>query len=493
MTTSAAAARAGHPGPTPPGSSRRWLALVLLCLAQFMLILDVTVVNVALPDIGAGLHLDRPTLTWTLTAYTLVLGGLMLFGGRLADMSGARRTLLAGLAVFTAASLLSGLAVNAAMLVGGRVAQGAGAALMSPSALSLVTSTFTGTERNRALGAWAAVGGAGSAIGVLLGGVLTSAAGWRWIFFINVPVGLLVIAVLPALVAGGRPAHGPAGARQGGGRGRLDVPGAVLVTAATGAAIYGLISAGSHGWLSAQVLAPLGAAGVLYAVFAAAERRVKAPLVDPRLLARPGLAAGAALMLVATGLLVGMFFLGSFYLQRHAGYSALRTGLSFLPVAIATAAGAHAASRVITRLDSRLLISCSLGLAALGAAVAARWTGAIPLLTGMSLSALGLGATLVAAFTTALARIGSSESGVGSGIVSTFHELGSAVGVAVVSSIAAASLGTAAPGLGTAAPGLGGFTRAFGISAVIAVAAAVLAALIVPAGKPPALASPPVH
>jgi EmrB/QacA subfamily drug resistance transporter len=494
MTTSAAAARAGHPGPIPPGSSRRWLALVLLCLAQFMLILDVTVVNVALPAIGAALHLDRPALTWTLTAYTLVLGGLMLLGGRLADMSGARRTLLGGLAVFTAASALSGLAVNAAMLVGGRVAQGAGAALMSPSALSLVTTTFTGAERNRALGAWAAVGGAGSAIGVLLGGVLTSAAGWRWIFFINVPVGLLVIAVLPALVAGGRPAHGTAhgpvdgaaGRRQAGGRGRLDVPGALLVTAATGAAIYGLISAGSHGWLSAQVLAPLGAAGILYAAFGAAERRMRTPLVDLRLLTRRGLAAGAPLMLLATGLLVGTFFLGSFYLQRHAGYSALRTGLSFLPVAVATGAGAHAASRVITRLDSRLIISCSLGLAALGAAVAARWTGAIPLLTGMSLSALGLGATLVAVFTTALARVDGRAAGVVSGIVNTFHELGSAVGVAVVSSLAAASLGTAAPGLG-------GFTRAFAVLAAVAVAAAVLAALIVPAGKPPRPAVRPVH
>jgi hypothetical protein len=213
---------------------------------------------------------------------------------------------------------------------------------------------------------------------------------------------------------------------------------------------------------------------------------MRTPLVDLRLLARRGLAAGAPLMLLATGLLVGTFFLGSFYLQRHAGYSALRTGLSFLPVAVATGAGAHAASRVITRLDSRLIISCSLGLAALGAAVAARWTGAIPLLTGMSLSALGLGATLVAVFTTALARVDGRAAGVVSGIVNTFHELGSAVGVAVVSSLAAASLGTAAPGLG-------GFTRAFAVLAAVAVAAAVLAALIVPAGKPPATAVRPVH
>ena len=482
MTTSAAPARDGRRGVAAPGQPRRWLALVLLCLAQFMLILDVTVVNVALPDIGSGLHLGRATLTWTLTAYTLVLGGLMLLGGRLADLAGARRTLVTGLALFTGASLLAGLAANAPMLIAGRIAQGAGAALMSPSALSLVTTTFTGAERNRALGIWAAVGGAGSAIGVLLGGVLTSVAGWRWIFFINVPVGILVLAALPAVVAGGQ----AAGGRRHGRRGRLDVPGALLVTAATGAVIYGLIGAGGHGWLTARVLVPLGAAAVLYAVFIATERAVAAPLIDIRLISQRGLATGAGLMFVGTGLLVGTFFLGSFYLQQHEGYSALHTGLSFLPVALAVVLGAHTASKLIARLDSRLFLGSSLALAALGAAVAAAWTGAIPLVTGMSLAALGLGATLVAAFTIALARIDPAQSGVGSGLVNTFHELGSAVGVAVVSSIAAASLSTAGHGLG-------GFTRAFGFSAAVALAAAVLAVLVVPAGRPPATTRPAGH
>jgi len=225
MTTPASAMKGARGGTVAP-PSRRWLALGLLSLAQLMLILDVTVVNVALPAIGAHLHLDRPTLTWVLIAYTLVFGGLMLLGGRLADLLGARRVMLTGLATFTAASLLSGLATNAALLIGGRIAQGAGAALLSPAALSLVTTTFTGSERNKALGIWAAVGGAGSAIGVLIGGVLTSAVGWRWIFFINVPVGLLVLATLPALVAGG-PARTS--------RVLVDVPGALAVTTATGA------------------------------------------------------------------------------------------------------------------------------------------------------------------------------------------------------------------------------------------------------------------
>ncbi len=476
MTTSAPAATAGRRDAAPRTHSR-WLALGLLCLAQFMLILDVTVVNVALPDIGAGLHLDRPTLTWVLTAYTLVFGGLMLLGGRLADLFGARRVLLAGLAVFTGASLLSGLATGAPLLIGGRIAQGAGAALLSPAALSLVTTTFTGAERNKALGIWAALAGAGSAAGVVLGGVLTSGPGWRWIFFINVPVGLLVLAALPVMVAASR--------RQPG-RARVDVPGALTVTAATGAAIYGLISAGSHGWLSASTLIPLGAAAVLYLMFAAVERAVAAPLMDLRMLTRRPVAAGAFLMLVATGLLVGGFFLGSFYLQQHRGYSALHTGLSFLPVVAAIILGSHTASRAVTRLDGRVLTAGALALAAAGAAVAAHWAGPVALVTGLSVAALGIGATFVAAFTTALSRIDPGQAGVGSGIVNTFHELGGAIGVAVVSSIAAPSL--AAASLSSA-----GFTRAFTFSAAAALAAAALAALIVPAGKAPAGAMPHAH
>jgi len=467
----------GARGGTVAPPSRRWLALGLLSLAQLMLILDVTVVNVALPAIGAHLHLDRPTLTWVLIAYTLVFGGLMLLGGRLADLLGARRVMLTGLATFTAASLLSGLATNAALLIGGRIAQGAGAALLSPAALSLVTTTFTGSERNKALGIWAAVGGAGSAIGVLIGGVLTSAVGWRWIFFINVPVGLLVLATLPALVAGG-PARTS--------RVLVDVPGALAVTTATGAAIYGLISAGGHGWLTARTLLSLGAAVVLYAVFAAIEHTTAAPLMDLRMLGRPPVAAGAFLMLAGTGLLVGSFFLGSFYLQQHQGYSALHTGLSFLPVVAATIVGAQAASHAVSHLDGRVLASSALALAAAGAAIAAHWLAPVTVIVGMSVAAVGIGIILVTATTTALARIAADQAGVGSGIVNTFHELGGALGVAAVSSIAAPSLTTA-----EASPA--GFTRAFIFNVIAALAAAVLAAIVVPAGKAPGGAMPHAH
>jgi hypothetical protein len=401
----------------------------------------------------------------------------MLLGGRLADQFGARRVLLAGLAIFTGASLASGLATGGPLLIGGRIAQGAGAALLSPAALSLITATFTGSERNKALGIWAALAGAGSAAGVILGGVLTSGPGWRWIFFINVPVGVLVLAALPVMVAASR--------RQPG-RARVDVPGALAVTIATGAAIYGLISAGSHGWLSASTLIPLGAAAVLYTAFAGTERAMSAPLMDPRMLTRRPMAAGAFLMLVATGLLVGGYFLGSFYLQQHRGYSALHTGLSFLPVVGAIILGSHLASQAITRLDGRVLTAASLTLAAAGSTVAAHWAGPVALVAGLSVAALGLGAAFVTAFTTALSRIDVGQAGVGSGIVNTFHELGGAFGVAVASSIAAPSL--AAVGVSPA-----GFTRVFTFSAAAALAAAVLAALIVPAGKAPAEATPHPH
>ena len=466
MTTSAPQSTAEHGAAGPP-RSRRWLALGLLALAQLMLILDVTVVNVALPAIGAGLHLDRATLTWVLTGYTLVFGGLMLLGGRLADLLGGRRVMLAGLAVFTVASLLSGLATNAPLLISGRVAQGAGAALLSPAALSLVSTTFTGAERNKALAIWAAIGGAGIAIGVLLGGVLTSAAGWRWIFFINVPVGFLLLATLPRLVAGGRPSVG---------RATVDVPGALAVTAATGAAIYGLISVGSHGWLTARTLVPLGAAIVLCAIFAAIEHTTAAPLMDLRLLGRRPVAAGAVLMLAGIGLLVGSFFIASFYLQQHQGYSALHTGLSFLPVAVATILGAQAGSQAVARINRRVLAVSGFTLAAAGAAVAAHWLSPVTVIIGMSLAAVGLGAILVTAITTGLGPFGADEAGVGSGIINTFHELGGALGVAVVSSIAA-------PSLTAAAVSPAGFTRAFTFSVIAALTAALLATIVVPAAR----------
>ncbi|RKN50382.1 MFS transporter [Micromonospora endolithica] len=442
--------------------------LALLGIAQFMLILDVTVVAIALPHIGTDLALQRDTLTWVVSAYTLMFGGLMLLGGRAADLFGSRRVVLLGLLVFTVASLVTGLAADAAMLIGGRVAQGVGAAMLSPAALSVVTRIFHGQERNKALGIWSALGGGGSAIGVLLGGVLTAGPGWQWVFYINVPIGLIVLAVLARML----PAELPQGTRA-----RLDVPGAILVTAATGAAIYALINAGDRGWLTAATLGTLAGAVILYALFAVVQRTVRSPLMDLRLLTRRSVAGGTFLILVATALMIAVFFLGSFYLQHHKGYGPLRTGLLFLPVAVATIIGAHVAGQVVGRIGARPIAMTGLTIAALGTAVPALGTGPALVVTGISVGAAGIGAAFVAASTTALGHVAHHEAGIASGLLSTFHEFGAALGAAVVSSIAAASI---------AGSSSTGFTRGFTFAAIVAAVSAVLALLIVPTLKPSA-------
>jgi EmrB/QacA subfamily drug resistance transporter len=447
---------------------RRWRALALLATAQFMLILDITVVTIALPSIGADLALDRASLAWVITAYTLMFGGLMLLGGRAADIFGARRVVMTGLTIFTASSLVAGLSVNATMLVGGRVGQGIGAALLSPAALSIVTTTFHGTERNRALGVWGALGGSGAAVGVLLGGLITAGPGWEWIFYVNVPIGLAVLAALPSVVPSRRPGTA---AR------RVDIPGAGLVTAATGAAIYGLINAGDYGWTHRSTLVPLLLAAVLYGGFFVIERTVRAPLMDLRILTRRRVVTGAFLMLVATGLLIASFFLGSFYLQHLRGYGALTTGLLFLPVAVGTVVGAHSAGRAVGIVGRRPVASVALTIAAIGAGIPAMWTTPVAVVAGISVAAAGLGATFVAATTTALSNVQHHEAGLTSGIVNTFHELGAAVGVAAISTIAATSLTSAAVNAT-------GFTNAFAFMAVTAAVAAVLALFVVPAGRP---------
>ncbi|MFI7407409.1 MFS transporter [Streptomyces sp. NPDC049627] len=478
MTHSAAdAPHTAEHAPHPPADPRRWTALALICLAQFMLILDVTVVNVALPDMAADLALDRETLTWVVTAYTLCFGGLMLLGGRLADALGARRTLLAGLALFTTASLVTGLAQDAPTLIGGRIGQGVGAALLSPAALSLVTTTFHGAERNKALGVWAAIGGTGSAAGVLLGGALTDGPGWQWVFYVNVPVGLFLLAALPVLV----PARAPRPAR-------LDVPGALLVTAGTAALIYGLVEAGDTGWADTSALLPLFGAAAAYAAFAAVERAARAPLMDLRMFTRRPVLAGAFLMLIATALLIAYFFLGSVYLQHIRGFSPLRTGVLFLPVAVATGIGAHLGSRLVGRIGSRPTAVTGMAVAAAGSVPLTRLseTGSVyaGLLPGFVVASLGLGAVFVTATTTALAMVDHREAGLASGVVNTFHEVGGSIGVAVVSTVAASGFER-----GTA----GGFGDAFTVCAVAAAAGTVVALALVPRGKPRVTGGPHVH
>ncbi|WP_406133515.1 MFS transporter [Streptomyces zaomyceticus] len=484
-----------HPAPDP----RRWTALALICAAQFMLVLDVTVVNVALPALAADLDLGRTTLTWVVTAYTLCFGGLMLLGGRLADALGARRVLLAGLALFTAASLACGLAQGADVLLGGRIAQGIGAALLSPAALALVTTVFQGAERPKALGVWAAVGGTGSAVGVLLGGALTAGPGWPWIFFVNVPVGLAVLVTLPRYVP--EPTSTPRTVTTGTlkpkpkpkpkprtvatgttpvrrkGVGGLDIPGALLVTTATGALVYALVQAGDSGWTGAATLLPLLGALALYGAFAAAERKARTPLMDLRMLTRRPVVVGSLLMLVATALLISFFFLGSMQLQRVHGLDALRTGLLFLPVALTTAIGAHLGSRLVTTAGPRVCAAGGLAVAALGCLPlvflrpdSGPWTTLLP---SLATAAFGLGAVFVTATTTALGLIDPHEAGLASGIVNTFHELGGSIGVAIVSTLA----------LTATAPTPAGLTNAYTLCALTAAAAAPAALWLIPRGR----------
>ncbi|MDR2986020.1 MAG: MFS transporter, partial [Nocardiopsaceae bacterium] len=354
----------------------RWLVLSLLGIGQLMLILDVTVVAIALPHMGSDLGVSREVLTWVVSGYSLTFGSLLLLGGKAADRFSPKLVALVGLAVFTAASLVAGLAETGPVLLGGRFAQGIGAAMLSPAALASGVRVFDGEERNRALGIWSALGGGGAALGVLLGGLITAGPGWPWVFFINVPVGVVVFAMLvrflPAL---------PAGETTGG---MLDVPGIVLVIAASGAAIFALIRAGDGGWATTTTLSGLFIALILSVLFWLWERRTRTPLMDPGLLLRRPVAWGTAMLLVATALTVALFFLGSFYLQDHAGYGALATGLLFLPVALATMAGANAAGKALGARGGRSLTLVGMGIAAVGFAVPVLWTSALGIAIGRS-------------------------------------------------------------------------------------------------------------
>jgi EmrB/QacA subfamily drug resistance transporter len=453
-----------------------WWVLVLLSLAQFMVILDVTVVNVALPRMAIDLGLDRAALTWVVTAYTLCFGGLMLLGGRLADTVGRRRVFLAGLLVFTTASLASGLADGATALVISRGAQGAGAALLSPAAMSILTTTFHGPERNRALGVWSAIAGAGAAVGVLLGGVFTAGPGWEWVFFINVPVGVLVAVLLPRLVPSGR---------SGQSMSDVDVPGALAAVLGVGALIYGLVRAGDTGWSGGSTPWFLGGAAVVLAVFVLVERRAARPLVPLSLLGRRPVVAGNLVMLAASALLLANFFLNSQYLQHVLGLDALRTGLIFLPVALVIGLGTHLGVRVVSRFGGRPAVATGFGLAAVGAVwlaqVPASGNAVLAVLPGFLISGLGLGAAFVAATTTAMANVGPHDAGTTSGLVNTGHELGATLGIAFVSTLAAQSL---------QGGGVTGFGAAFTATAIVAAVVAVGAPLLVPAGRPLATDGP---
>jgi EmrB/QacA subfamily drug resistance transporter len=469
-----------HDAPHGHGERRRWTALVLLAIAQFMVILDVTVVNVALPSIGRALRFTAGDLQWVVTAYVLFTGGLMLLGGRLADLLGARRVFSLGLFVFTGASLLSGLAWSPEALIVARAVQGIGAAMLLPSALSLIATTYTGHQRAVALGVWGALGSAGAAAGVLLGGVITTLLSWKWVFFINVPVGLAVALCLGRVIAAA-PVRPPA-------RGQFDMAGAATVMGGLVALVYGLQGTADHGWTSARTLLPLALAAVLLATFVAVERHGRRPLVPPSTWRVRSLVSGATIMIGATGLLVGAFYLNTLFLQDALDASPLQTGLAFLPLTLVILVAAHLASRLLPHVGTKLLLAAGLLIAGGGAllltgAPAAHASYIADLLPGIMALGVGIGLTFVSVSVAAMNDVGHDQTGLASGLMTTAHELGAAVGVAVLASVAGGAGGGIAQGYGD------GFLVAAALAGVLAVGAL----LAVPSVRPAAGAAIAMH
>jgi EmrB/QacA subfamily drug resistance transporter len=463
-----AAAPAAHPHEQAE-DRRPWTVLGLMLIAQVMVILDVSVVNVALPSMGQALDFTTTDYQWTVSAYVLLSGGLLLFGGRLADLLDRRTVFLTGLGLFTAASLVSATASSAAAIVVSRGAQGAGAALLTPAALSIIMSVYTGRQRATALALWGTIGSLGIAVGVLFGGVLTTAFGWRSIFFINVPIGIVAAVLTLRTVRPGR--------RDGGLR-NLDVLGASTLVTGLLALVYGIESTRTEGWTSAPTMLALGAAALLLSTFALLERRVPAPLVPPATWRHRSLVSASVVMAVITGAVVGAIFLSSLFLQSVLGSSAVVTGLQFLPLAASITLGAAVASKLLGTVTPKAMMVAGLLVVAGGATLLAGMdadpTYVADVLPGFVLMGLGVGPMFVAISVAAMAGVPAERSGLASGVMMTGHEVGAALGVATLTAIAG--------DLTTAAGLVDGFPRVFLVVAVAMVALAAFAAVAVPRG-----------
>ncbi|TML07127.1 MAG: MFS transporter [Actinobacteria bacterium] len=413
--------------------TNRWLVLVIVCLAQFMVILDATIVNIALPSIQHGLSFSDADLQWVINAYTLVFGGFLLLGGRAADLLGRKRLFVAGVALFSLASLLNGLAQSSSMLIAGRALQGLGGALVSPAALSILMTSFPGNEeRTKALGVWSAIVAGGAAAGLLLGGVLTDLLSWEWIFFVNVPVGAVAVAAALRFVPESRDetAHRS-----------FDVAGATTVTSGLVVLVYGIVKAQEYGWGSTRTLGTLALSALLLTAFVAIERRSAAPLVRLSMFRKRALtAANVAMMLVASGMF-SMFFFASLYVQEVLGYSPLKAGLAFMPVTAGMIVGAGVAQTAIRRFGPRGVGVVGVSLAALGML----WLTGLPvhghyvsdLLVGLLPMSVGMGLTFVPVTLLATAGVAPEDSGLASGLLNTSQQVGGALGLAILSTLAA--------------------------------------------------------
>jgi EmrB/QacA subfamily drug resistance transporter len=455
-----------------------WLILVLVCFAQFMVILDATIVNVALPSIQRDLNFSAGSLQWVINAYTLVFGGFLLLGGRAGDLLGRKRLFLAGVALFTFASLLDGFSQSGGMLIAARALQGLGAALVSPAALSIITTTFAdGPERTKALGVWGGIAAGGGAVGLLLGGVLTEALSWQWIFFVNIPIGIAAFLLSARYVPESRAEKRPAG---------VDVAGAVSVTAGLSLLVYAIVKAQDFGWGSTTTLGLIAGAVALLAAFVVIERRSKAPLIRLGVFRIRSLASANGVMLLVASGMFAFFFFSSLYVQEILGFSPIEAGLAFLPFTAGIMAGAGAAQQLIRRFGVRPVAVAGMLLAAGGLALMTRaganGSYASDLLPGIIPMSIGMGLTFVPITLIGTTNIDNADAGLASGIFNTSQQVGGALGLAILSTFASNSTANAvAAGSGRAQAMVEGFQVAFTVGAVlIGLGAVVLAVLIRP-------------
>ena len=451
---------------------RKWLALALLSVVQFMVVLDIAIVNVALPSIQVDLGFSQENLQWVISAYALVFGGFLLLGGRAADLLGRRRVFLAGLVIFTVASLLAGLAWSEASLIGARALQGLGAAVITPAALSILSTTFAeGSERNVALGVWGAVGGFGAAAGVLLGGILTDALSWEWIFFVNVPVGIAAFVLAPVLLGESRDARVRT----------FDALGAVLVTGGLSVLVYAITQAGQEGWLAGETIGTFAASVALLAGFVAWELRHPEPLMRFGILQTRTVSGANVAGLIMGTAMFSMFLMLTLYMQQVLGYSAMRTGVAYLAVAGTAIVWSAVAAQLVTRVGVKPVLVT--GMAALTAGlvyftqVSVGGSYLRDLLPGFLLIAIGIGFSFVPISIAALAGVQDAEAGLASGLINTSQQIGGALGIAALSTIATSQTeGALASGSELPVALVDGFTAAF-VAGVAIAGLGVIAAL----------------
>jgi EmrB/QacA subfamily drug resistance transporter len=467
---------------SPPAEvtdNRRWFVLVLVCIAQFMVVLDATITNVALPSIQTGLDFSPASLQWVVNAYTLAFGGFLLLGGRAADFVGRRRLFVIGIVVFTVASLICGLAESSSVLIAARALQGLGAAMVSPAALSIVTTTFReGPERTKALSVWAAIAVGGAAIGLLLGGILTEYLSWEWVFFVNVPVGILAILLSLRFIPESRQAD----------TNGVDVLGAISVTAGLTLLVYAIVKTQDYGWLSVETIGMALGAAILLVGFVFIELRSKAPLVRLGIFRQRALTGANLAMLAVTGGMFAVFYFASLYVQQTLGFTPVQAGLAFLPLTAGIILFSFVAQQLIGRIGVKPVALTGMAVAAVGLLLLARipvdGSYASDVLPGILVMSAGLGLTFVPMTLIATTGVSDADAGLASGLFNSSQQIGGALGLAILSTVAASTttdaLSSSTPSPSEQASALvDGFQAAFAVGAGLMIVGVLITALFV--------------